>query len=293
MLAERVMRELFAWPIVLPGELVYFARTAALIEGVGSRYDRNFNSIRVASPVVMRMRRELLVALRGRRRARRSAGAVGGDAGRAWRAARRRCWTPRARDGRRGQRAVGQVDVRAWPRGPLRGTVRLPRARRTEAAVVAAVLEDPVPEQVETELHPRKQIATRTASTAPIRGPRPPAPSIHATTGTRRATPSHSRGAANRRLPRAAAHPGVDPQEGPFPDLLAGRDAEVVDQREPLSRRAVWPPAAVDLHGVEHRAATAAAHPRPRRPPTAAARRSPRAPCSGSARPARTSARRK
>ncbi len=59
------MRELFAWPVVLPGELVYFARTAALIEGVGSRYDRNFNSIRVASPVVMRLRRELIIALVG------------------------------------------------------------------------------------------------------------------------------------------------------------------------------------------------------------------------------------
>ena len=65
MIADRVMRELFAWPIVLPGELVYFARTAALIEGIGSRYDANFNSIRVASPVVLRMRRELLVALVG------------------------------------------------------------------------------------------------------------------------------------------------------------------------------------------------------------------------------------
>jgi len=65
MIAERVMRELFSWPIVLPGELVYFARTAVLIEGVGSRYDPDFNSIRVASPVVLRMRRELLVALVG------------------------------------------------------------------------------------------------------------------------------------------------------------------------------------------------------------------------------------
>lgn len=64
-LAERVMRELFDWPIVLPGELVYFARTAALIEGVGARYDRNFNSIRVASPVVMRLRKELLLTLLG------------------------------------------------------------------------------------------------------------------------------------------------------------------------------------------------------------------------------------
>ena len=65
MLADRVMRELFSWPIVLPGELVYFARTATLIEGIGSRYDRHFNAIRVASPVVMRMKTELLVALVG------------------------------------------------------------------------------------------------------------------------------------------------------------------------------------------------------------------------------------
>jgi predicted unusual protein kinase regulating ubiquinone biosynthesis (AarF/ABC1/UbiB family) len=64
-LAERVLTELFAWPIVLPGELVYFARTAALIEGVGAHYDRNFNSIKVASPIVLRLRRELLAALLG------------------------------------------------------------------------------------------------------------------------------------------------------------------------------------------------------------------------------------
>ena len=63
--ADRVMRELFNWPIILPGELVYFARTAALIEGIGARYDRTFNSIRVATPVMMRLRRELLAALLG------------------------------------------------------------------------------------------------------------------------------------------------------------------------------------------------------------------------------------
>ena len=63
--ADRVMRELFNWPIILPGELVYFARTAALIEGIGARYDRNFNSIRVASPVILRLRNELLAALLG------------------------------------------------------------------------------------------------------------------------------------------------------------------------------------------------------------------------------------
>ena len=63
--ADRVMRELFSWPIVLPGELVYFARTAALIEGVGVRYDPHFNSIVVASPIVLKLRSELLVALVG------------------------------------------------------------------------------------------------------------------------------------------------------------------------------------------------------------------------------------
>ena len=63
--ADRVLQELFNWPIILPGELVYFARTAALIEGVGARYDRNFNSIRVASPIMLRLRKELLAALLG------------------------------------------------------------------------------------------------------------------------------------------------------------------------------------------------------------------------------------
>jgi predicted unusual protein kinase regulating ubiquinone biosynthesis (AarF/ABC1/UbiB family) len=64
-LAEQILSELFDWPIVLPGELVYFARTATLIEGIGARYDPNFNGIRVASPVVLRLRRELLAALLG------------------------------------------------------------------------------------------------------------------------------------------------------------------------------------------------------------------------------------
>src|SRR5690606_30601473 len=55
-LVDQVMHELFEWPVVLPGELVYFARTAALIEGIGARYDRNFNSIKVATPVAIRLR---------------------------------------------------------------------------------------------------------------------------------------------------------------------------------------------------------------------------------------------
>ncbi|MCU0648723.1 MAG: AarF/UbiB family protein [Gemmatimonadaceae bacterium] len=63
LVADEVMRELFNWPITLPPALVYFARTAALIEGVGARYDRHFNSIGVATRVVMRLYPEIARAL--------------------------------------------------------------------------------------------------------------------------------------------------------------------------------------------------------------------------------------
>ncbi|MCU0634884.1 MAG: AarF/UbiB family protein [Gemmatimonadaceae bacterium] len=63
LVADEVMRELFNWPITLPPALVYFARTAALIEGVGARYDRHFNSIAVASRVVMQLYPEIARAL--------------------------------------------------------------------------------------------------------------------------------------------------------------------------------------------------------------------------------------
>src|ERR1035437_6385718 len=44
LLADRVMKTLFDFPIVLPQNLVYFGRTAALIEGVGTRYDPYFQA---------------------------------------------------------------------------------------------------------------------------------------------------------------------------------------------------------------------------------------------------------
>ena len=56
MLADRVMHALYDFPIVLPRDMVYFARTASLIEGVGTRYDPYFQAIPVASPIVLRMR---------------------------------------------------------------------------------------------------------------------------------------------------------------------------------------------------------------------------------------------
>ncbi len=63
MLADRVMHALYDFPIVLPRDMVYFARTASLIEGVGTRYDPYFQAIPVASPIVLRMRSRILRSL--------------------------------------------------------------------------------------------------------------------------------------------------------------------------------------------------------------------------------------
>jgi hypothetical protein len=43
--------------------MVYFARTASLIEGIGTRYDPYFQAIPVASPIVLRMRSRILRSL--------------------------------------------------------------------------------------------------------------------------------------------------------------------------------------------------------------------------------------
>lgn len=63
LLADRVMKALFDSPITLTEEAVYFARAAALIEGIGTRYDPYFQIVPVASPVVLRMRTRILRSL--------------------------------------------------------------------------------------------------------------------------------------------------------------------------------------------------------------------------------------
>ncbi len=62
-LADDVMATLYDFPVLLPGDMVYFARTAALIEGLGVRYDARFNAIRFATPIVLRLRRQILASL--------------------------------------------------------------------------------------------------------------------------------------------------------------------------------------------------------------------------------------
>jgi predicted unusual protein kinase regulating ubiquinone biosynthesis (AarF/ABC1/UbiB family) len=65
LLAEQVMETLYEWPVQLPREMVYFARTAALIEGLGTRYDARFNAIHFSGPIVLRLRGRILASLRG------------------------------------------------------------------------------------------------------------------------------------------------------------------------------------------------------------------------------------
>ena len=65
LLADEVMETLYEWPVMLPSDMVYFARTAALIEGLGTRYDPRFNAIAFASPIALRLRRRILDSLGG------------------------------------------------------------------------------------------------------------------------------------------------------------------------------------------------------------------------------------
>lgn len=57
-----IMDTFYTWPLMLPRELVYFFRAAALLEGIGFRYDPVFNGLETVKPVIQRMRSELTLA---------------------------------------------------------------------------------------------------------------------------------------------------------------------------------------------------------------------------------------
>ena len=63
-IAEQVITQLldtfYTWPLTLPQELVYFLRTAALIEGVAFHYDANFDGLSFIRGVVHQHKAELL-----------------------------------------------------------------------------------------------------------------------------------------------------------------------------------------------------------------------------------------
>ncbi len=62
-IVQEIMDAFYTWPLRLPRELVYFFRASALLEGIGFRYDPEFNGIEIARPVVRTMRGELLRAV--------------------------------------------------------------------------------------------------------------------------------------------------------------------------------------------------------------------------------------
>ena len=61
-MVEEIMDTFYTWPLILPRELVYFFRAAALLEGIGYRYDDAFNGLEAARPVIRRLKNELLQA---------------------------------------------------------------------------------------------------------------------------------------------------------------------------------------------------------------------------------------
>jgi len=61
-MVQEIMNTFYTWPLLLPRELVYFFRAAALLEGIGFRYDPRFNGIEMARRVIRGMRGDLLRA---------------------------------------------------------------------------------------------------------------------------------------------------------------------------------------------------------------------------------------
>ncbi|MDR0786431.1 MAG: hypothetical protein LBG44_00955 [Gemmatimonadota bacterium] len=61
-MVKQILDTFYSWPLILPEELVYFFRAAALLEGIGFRYDPRFNGVESLQPVIARMRGELTQA---------------------------------------------------------------------------------------------------------------------------------------------------------------------------------------------------------------------------------------
>ncbi|HET9041100.1 MAG TPA: AarF/UbiB family protein [Gemmatimonadales bacterium] len=59
-LVEQVLDTFYEWPLILPSNLVYFGRAGVLVEGIGLRYDPNFNALAMARPVLARSARRLI-----------------------------------------------------------------------------------------------------------------------------------------------------------------------------------------------------------------------------------------
>ena len=61
-LVQQIFDTFYTWPLMLPPELVYFFRAAALLEGIGFRYDANFDGLLFVRGVICGYRGELAQA---------------------------------------------------------------------------------------------------------------------------------------------------------------------------------------------------------------------------------------
>ena len=58
-IVQQIFDTFYAWPLLLPQELVYFFRTSVLLEGIGYRYDAGFDGLGLLRRVISRFRPEI------------------------------------------------------------------------------------------------------------------------------------------------------------------------------------------------------------------------------------------
>jgi len=59
-IVQEIFDTFYTWPLQLPQELVYFFRASALLEGIGIRYDRNFDGLGLLRRVIRGYRGDIL-----------------------------------------------------------------------------------------------------------------------------------------------------------------------------------------------------------------------------------------
>jgi predicted unusual protein kinase regulating ubiquinone biosynthesis (AarF/ABC1/UbiB family) len=58
-IVQQIFDTFYTWPLLLPQELVYFFRTSVLLEGIGHRYDANFDGLGLLRGVIGRFRSDI------------------------------------------------------------------------------------------------------------------------------------------------------------------------------------------------------------------------------------------
>jgi len=58
-IVQQIFDTFYTWPLLLPQELVYFFRTAVLLEGIGYRYDPGFDGLALVRRVIGRFRSDI------------------------------------------------------------------------------------------------------------------------------------------------------------------------------------------------------------------------------------------